>query len=313
MRRRRPDAAESFDQLQPDPSQVGGVAEAPFVRLPDPARLFAGRVRRLGELAPGHMLADYLELLGRVASAQAEIAAILPPPAAIPADVIAQRAEHGFPPIAVDQVRGSADLAHAIGLLLAAVDIGPAPEQAHQSLEAVRAMPGEERLALATDIFQGGPPVDRIGESLFVAAALQVYLTALATRLDAGTVQPSAEGVCPACGGAPVASVVVGWTQASKARYCACSLCGTLWNHVRIKCTACGSTEGIAYFGIEEAPGPVGAETCSTCNSYVKHMQQHEAVSIDPVADDVASYALDLLVQQEGFRRASFNPLFLTG
>ena len=33
----------------------------------------------------------------------------------------------------------------------------------------------------------------------------------------------------------------------------------------------------------------------------------------DPGADDVASYALDLMAQNDDFRRASLNPLFLTG
>ena len=119
--------------------------------------------------------------------------------------------------------------------------------------------------------------------------------------------------MCPACGGAPVSSVVVGWTQASKARYCACSLCGTLWNHVRIKCTACGSTDGIAYYTIEDGSKTVGVETCTACRSYIKHMQQHEDAGLDPVAADVAPYALDLLARQQDFRRSGINPLFLTG
>ena len=102
-----------------------------------------------------------------------------------------------------------------------------------------------------------------------------------------------------------------GWTQASKARYLACALCGTQWNHVRIRCTACGSTEGISYYNIEGQPKTMGVETCTTCHSYIKHMQQHEDTAIDPVADDIASYALDLLAQEQDFRRSSLNPLFL--
>jgi FdhE protein len=115
------------------------------------------------------------------------------------------------------------------------------------------------------------------------------------------------------CGGAPVSSLVVGWTAAAKARYCACSLCGTLWNHVRIRCTACGSTDGVAYYAIENGLKTVGVETCAACRSYIKHMQQHEDAALDPVADDVASYALDLLAREQDFRRAGVNPLFLTG
>ncbi len=351
-------SGESFDDIKPDPSRVGGVAEAPFVRLPNPATLFASRGRRLLELAPGHTLEAYLRFLAGVVATQAAAVTALPPPAPVPAGQIAVRAEHGFPPVSGDQVRGNADFAATLDWLLDHATLDGAPDAAREAVASVRAMTGAERSALAADMLEGAYAVDRVAESLFVAAALQVHLARLAAQLDAKAVTPPAEGVCPVCGGAPVSSVVVGWTQASKARYCACSLCGTLWNHVRIKCTACGSTDGIAYYTIEdgpETPGQrtgesktgesktgesktgesktgesktgeskmggsktggsetVGVETCTACRSYIKHLQQHEDSGIDPVADDVASYALDLLAREQDFRRSSLNPLFLTG
>ena len=303
----------NFNEMQPDPSRVGGVAEAPFVRLPDPATLFEARARRLRSLADGHPLADYLNFLGHVVDAQAGAVAALPPPAPVPPQQLARAAEHVMPPLSGDQVRGNADLAAVLARILDHVALDAAPDAAQAAAATVRAMTDPQRLALAADIMEGAYPVDRVAESLFVAAALQVHLARLATQLDAGTVQPLPEGLCPVCGGVPVSSLVVGWTQASKARYCACSLCNTLWNHVRIRCTACGSTDGIAYYTIEHGSKTVGVETCATCRSYIKHLQQHEDVLLDPVADDVASYALDLLARQRDFRRSSLNPLFLTG
>ena len=306
------DPGASFNDIQPDPSRIGGVAEVPFVRLPDPAVLFARRATRLRDLAAGHTMADYLVFLAAVVDAQAAVVAGLPAPAPVPAEQRALRAQHAMPPLSDDQVRGSTDLLAAIGHLLTNVELGTAPVAAQAAAEAVRAMTDTEQLALASDIFGGAFPFDRVAESLFVAAALQVHLARLAAQLDATAVTPPAAGICPVCGGAPVSSLVVGWTQASKARYCACSLCGTLWNHVRIKCTACGATEGIAYFTIEDAPKTIGVETCGTCRSYIKHMQQHEDTKLDPVADDIASYALDLLATNDEYRRSSINPLFLT-
>jgi FdhE protein len=105
--------------------------------------------------------------------------------------------------------------------------------------------------------------------------------------------------------------MVVGWTQASKARYCACSLCGTMWNHVRIKCTSCGATGGIIYHHIEGETDTIGIESCTTCQTYIKHLQQHADPQLDPLADDVASYTLDLLAREAGFSRSSINPLFV--
>ena len=288
------------------------------MRLPDPATLFAGRAARLRVLATGHTLGDYLRFLAGVVDAQAGAVAALPVPMLPPAAQMALATEHAMPPLGSQPLRGNADFAAALAWLLDHMDLSAAPEAARAAADAVRAMPDEERAALASGIMEGAYALDRVAEALYVAAALQVHLARLAAQLDGSTVQRSENGVCPACGGAPVSSVVVGWTQASKARYCACSLCGTLWNHVRIRCTACGSTDGIAYYTLEGASGEdgpktVGVETCTSCRSYIKHMQQHEDRALDPVADDVASYALDLLAQEQDFRRSSINPLFLTG
>lgn len=308
-----PGAGAGFNSVQPDPSRVGGVAEAPFVRLPDPAALFAGRAERLRVLAEGHPLGDYLRFLAGVVDAQAGAVVALPTPAPLSAARLALSAEHGMPPLGGQPLRGNADFAGVLAWMLDHMDLPGAPEAAQAAQAAVRAMPEEERAALASGIIEGAYPLDRVAEALFVAAALQVHLSRLAAQLDGTAVQPSVDGVCPACGGVPVSSMVVGWTQASKARYCACSLCGTLWNHVRIKCTACGSTDGIAYYTIEDGSKTVGVETCTACRSYIKHMQQHEDAGLDPVADDVATYALDLLAREQDFRRSGINPLFLTG
>ena len=81
---------------------------------------------------------------------------------------------------------------------------------------------------------------------------------------------------------------------------------------MRIKCTLCDSTKGITYRGIDGGPGIIMAETCEECRGYVKIMHQHKEAEVDPVADDVATLGLDLLVHELGFRRGGINP-FLIG
>ena len=300
-----------FNEVQPDPSRVGGVAEAPFVRLPNPSTLFTARAQRLRALAEGHPLAAYLQFLACVVDAQAGAVAALPMPL-LSTSQLTLAAQHAMPPLSA-QALGDTGLPAVLAWMLDHMDLTAAPAAARDAGATVRALAQAEWVALAANIMQGAYPLDRVAESLFVAAALQVHLTCLAAQLDKRAVQPVEDTVCPVCGGIPVSSLVVGWTQASKARYCACSLCNTLWNHVRIKCTACGSTDGIAYYTIEDGPKTLGVETCTACRSYIKHMQQHEDTQLDPLADDVASYALDLLARDQDFRRSSLNPLFLTG
>jgi len=41
-------------------------------------------------------------------------------------------------------------------------------------------------------------------------------------------------------------------------------------------------------------------------------MQQHADERMDPFADDIASFALDLLDREQSFRRGGINPLFLS-
>jgi FdhE protein len=150
-----------------------------------------------------------------------------------------------------------------------------------------------------------------MADHVYVAAALQVHFARSAARLDDKALVPVGEGACPSCGGAPVASMLVGWERAHNTRYCVCSLCATSWHVVRIKCVLCGSTKGISYQEVEAGPGTIKAETCEGCRSYVKILHQIKDRDIEPVADDVASLALDLLLRESGYRRGAVNPFLL--
>jgi hypothetical protein len=133
---------------------------------------------------------------------------------------------------------------------------------------------------------------DAIAEHIFIAAALQLHAARLAALLPPKIMRPVGTGICPACGGAPVASVLVDRPAAHNARYCVCATCATQWNTVRVSCVLCGSTDGIAYFHIEDRDDGISAETCESCRGYVKLLSQVEYPNLDPVVDDVASLFL---------------------
>ncbi|TXN09376.1 formate dehydrogenase accessory protein FdhE, partial [Methylobacterium sp. WL122] len=61
--------------MQPDPDRIGIAGSVPFVQLPVPADLFANRALRLQRLAPDHPMGGYLDLLARIATAQAAVQA----------------------------------------------------------------------------------------------------------------------------------------------------------------------------------------------------------------------------------------------
>ncbi|OYW96042.1 MAG: formate dehydrogenase accessory protein FdhE, partial [Pseudomonadales bacterium 32-61-5] len=59
---------------------------------------------------------------------------------------------------------------------------------------------------------------------------------------------------------------------------------------------------------------PVQAEACGECHSYLKVAQRELHGRADPVADDLASLALDLLLAEKGeYERIGYNPWFITG
>ena len=305
-------------ELQPDPDRIGIAGSVPFVQLPIPADLFANRALRLQRLAPDHPMGGYLDLLARIATAQAAVQASRQAsragqgiPAAEPHPDAAMRLEHGMPPISRHTLEAPDAFPACLDALLDALDLGPAPQAAHDAVAALRAATPEDRLDLGVQVFEGAFPVARMAECVFVAAALQVCLSEAAAGLDRAALKAVADGVCPCCGGAPVASLIVAWTPADKARYLACSLCGSQWNHVRIRCTACGSGEAISYQSLDELSKDIQVETCNTCHSYIKHLHQHRDPVLDPVADDVASYGLDLKIVEDGFRKSGLNPLFV--
>jgi FdhE protein len=295
-----------------DPVPIGDVAAPPFVRLPEPASLFGIRGDRFRALARGHDLAAYLLFLGGLADAQRRVQADLAEPELPDADAIRRAQEFGMPPL--DRGRYTADpvLEATLDRLLGLLRDVEMPSAAAEALARLTNAGELQRDAMVRSVLEVSIPADAFAEHAFVAAAAQVHFARLAAKLDGRRLVPVGDAVCPACGSAPTASMVVGWLGAHSARYCGCSLCGTLWNYVRIKCTLCASTKGISYREVEGGPGIVKAEACPSCRGYVKILQQDKDPGVDIVADDVASLGLDILMRETGFRRGGVNP-FLFG
>ncbi|MEP9378184.1 formate dehydrogenase accessory protein FdhE [Aquabacter sp. CN5-332] len=298
-------------EIQPDPSMIGGIAQPPYAKLPDPSTLFETRARRLAALAEGSELKPYLVFLSALVEVQHRILDDLPPAEGPDAESLARAAEFAMPPL--DRGRFTLDAAFDATLerLLNGARSVDKPALAEEALERVITAGPAARDAMVRNVLADSLPMEALAEHLYVAAALQVHFARLAAGLDVGRLARIAEGVCPCCGGPPLASLVVDWPTAPGARYCACALCGTLWNHVRVRCVVCGSTKGIGLQEVEGSSGAVKAETCDECHSYVKVLYQAKDTGVEPMADDVASLALDLLMRPGPYRRAAFNPFLL--
>lgn len=296
----------------PDPSVIQVIPKPPFVRLPDPGDMFVRRAARFRALAAGHDLAAYLEFLADIAELQASVQVDLPEPE-LPAEEQLERAlRHGMPPLDRSGFVVGDDVQKLIDRLASAAAAVDMPREASAALARVARADAGERAGMVAAVLADAFPFEAVAEHGFVAAAMQVHFARLAARLDAEALKPVGDGVCPVCGGAPSASLIVGWTKPEGTRYCACSLCGTLWNYIRAKCCLCGETKDVSLREIAESDGTVKAEVCASCRGYVKVLYQQRKPELDPIADDVASLGLDLLMREAGFRRGAVNP-FLTG
>ncbi|MDP9108879.1 MAG: formate dehydrogenase accessory protein FdhE, partial [Pseudomonadota bacterium] len=166
-------------------------------------------------------------------------------------------------------------------------------------------------------------PLQHAALAPLIGAALQVWWTRQAASLQVDDIgHVGSATVCPVCAARPVASVVdIGASQANL-RYLHCSLCSTQWHMVRVTCSACESTKGVAYYSLnadQESATPsrklafARAETCDACHSYLKIFSREKEPQMEASADDLATLALDLLVDQAGYLRSGPNLLFSPG
>lgn len=277
--------------------------------LPVTSGLFAERAQRFAALAEGHSLGDWLRFLGHLSSAQQAALTALPPLALPDAASLAQARTHGMPPL--DPAQRPAvwrDVLHRIASDLRLLS----PAETRIVLDGLLVASDDCLEALADTLLHGELSADNIPSLPFVAAALQVVYTRLASQLDVAQLQNlDAHSVCPCCGSPAVASVVRLGSAINNLRYLHCSLCNSEWNVPRAVCTACDTDKSVALQELAGSKGSVRAETCDSCHSYLKIVYQDKDPQVDPIADDLASLALDMLVDEAGYERAGPNLLLI--
>jgi FdhE protein len=284
------------------------------LRLPDRARIFSTRAARLRQQsetgAIGYSVGDYLKLMAHLADAQqvalANIEPVLPD-----AEQITHAQTYYMPIVSVRSWRRDERWRRSPPSICDALAALPDLSTRVRSVcDRLRALQPEQLEAQAEDLLAARGSAIDASSAPFVMAALQVYWVALASRMNVADIHDlGVPGVCPMCGTLPVASVVRSDSRSQGLRYLHCGLCATEWHLVRVTCSNCQNTKGISYRSIENGPAGIRAECCDTCHTYRKILYQEEDTGVEPVADDLASLTLDLLLGEAGYQRASPNPL----
>ena len=286
----------------PPASPEGTLGEIIPLRLPVPDRLFEKRAGRFRALAPGHAAGDYLLALAALVEAQGLACH------QVPIGLGAQDLSSALPLGVLEWPRGEA-WRDALAVILSEMEKVPFPEPARAALARLGASAPAELEAFADALLAGCDDRLDLAAAPFLGAALQVYWTALAARLQTGSVERSERG-CPVCGSPPVAGVVLG---DDRLRYLTCSLCAAEWHLTRLICATCRAVDGISYFSLKGDPGAVKAEACQQCHTYLKLFYLEKGPSAEACADDVATLSIDLLMSEEGYARGGVNLFLLPG
>ncbi|SMG60344.1 formate dehydrogenase accessory protein FdhE [Paraburkholderia susongensis] len=294
----------------------------PRLRMPERLAVFAPRAARLRQLASlNNPIAGYLRLMAVLADAQQAVIANFKaqPPSA---ELIASAQQHSMPLIpAFSGVRDPAWQDVLRQLLDKVEAAGPLTPPLAALIARLRSLDAAALDVQADALFaQRFEEIDP-ASAPFIMAALQVVWTDLAADIDKRAVPyVDTPGLCPVCGSHPVASTVRVGGAYDNYRYLQCGLCATEWHMVRVKCSNCDSTKGIAYHVVgspeadvaareaESKNAALKAESCDECHTYRKIGFLAKDFDFDPFADDLASLTLDLLMGAEGYRRASPHP-----
>ncbi len=315
--------------LSPEEIAARSTGDAAQLRFADLAFVFRDRALRLRQLAAGHPMRDFLIFMADVADAQHTVLAA-PRTVALPGqDFLGDAARSGAAPLEFPHWGLNGEWREDLRDLLAVLTQRIVPGPAHEVVVSLQDATAEHLDQQAERLLSGIMLGLDLATAPLIGAALQVYWTRLVNRTQSafpdlafGPIDNAT--VCPCCGSQPVASVARIGADDAGSRYLHCSLCQTGWHMVRIKCSHCESTKGITYQELEPAGaaeqptfivprGAVRAECCGECGHYLKIVDMGKDAHVDPVADDLATVALDLLVSETGRLRHGVNFMLLWG
>jgi FdhE protein len=162
------------------------------------------------------------------------------------------------------------------------------------------------RLDILSAAWEGGEALDPAGR-FYSRVLLQPYAEYLASR---GTVPAVGAGpTCPFCNARPVAGVLRGEGDGGK-RWLLCSLCSTEWQYRRVICPGCGeeNKDRLPIYTAAEFPA-ARVDACDTCQTYLKSIDLTKDGHAIPVADEIATIALNIWAEEHDYVKLETNLL----
>lgn len=239
------------------------------------------RANRLAILQQNHPFGDFLSYVQTIVQIQARL--------------LADNASLAWPRLAA---RIGAEVTNCKGL----------PEAARTNAAAVSRLSDREIVSIADRWLGGAAEPSDLARLPVVLAGLQIERLQTPPQDSEGAVE---SGRCPVCGGPPLAATI--GSHPGGLRHVHCALCASSWHVERLHCVACGSEGAVRYLRLEGDERAVRAEACGDCRSYLKTLDTTGIDGHEPLADDLASFDLDMRLAAEGWRRLWPNPFLLYG
>lgn len=301
-------------QATPEAIQAQPFFHIPFWQQPA-ADIFSQRALRLNELAAEDSSdwQPYLQLLAAVCTAQqslleryAEAAWVLP-------DLAVE--DLTLTPVLLNENRDLTDRLFTDFHVLLRAQLSPTAAQVWQE---ILHLSSSERIRLCQQAMNQQLGLAQQDYQIWLNAVVQIIYTLMARRLAPDTVKPCPEpGFCPCCGADAVGAVIIGHGELEGLSYLSCGLCNSRWHRVRARCSFCDNSRDLAVQHIEQATEGAltgaEAECCPSCHGYRKRYRLAKQQYADPVADDLASLTLDILLTEEGWLRGGANPFLMMG
>lgn len=282
--------------------QAANSFQTPAVLFANPKNLYQRRAKRLRELAQNHPLSDYLLFAADIVESQLSTLEKNP----LPPQQFEQL--NDIEPLNAKTFKRNSIWREYLTEILD--EIKPkANEQVAATIEFLEKASSAELEEMANKLLAQEFNLVSSDKAVFIWAALSLYWLQAAQQIPHNSQVENAENLhhCPVCGSLPVTSIVqIGTSQGL--RYLHCNLCESEWNLVRAQCTNCNSHDKLEMWSLDEELALVRAETCGSCESYLKIMFQEKDPHVEPVADDLASIFLDIEMEEKGFARSGLNP-----
>ena len=180
---------------------------------------------------------------------------------------------------------------------------GPAPLQ--RAAHALESDSEAAHVKLLQNFWSGRDEGEGVND-FFARAFLQPYAANLRSRSAAQWTGP-APYVCPLCKRKPCVGVLRPLGDGAQ-RSLICSFCLKEWEFRRLVCPGCGEEDHakLPVYTAEEFQH-VRVDACDSCRLYIKTVDMTKNGLAEPVVDEIASLALDVWAQSQGYSKLQAN------